>query len=216
MILTHEFPVEASLDRVWRLLNEVEDVVPCMPGATYDGRDGDGYNVSMKVKIGAISSHFKGTARFLEQDDVTHTTVIRGVGKDKNGRGGATATVKAELEPLSPDRTRVVVKTDLAMTGPLAQFGSGVIADIASLLISQFTANLHREVLGRPTDGEPASPSAVPAVDNTGIHKIPDAKEETAADLGPILSAIVVRYALKWIAIPAGFLFLGWLIGRSY
>src|SRR5262245_47110948 len=125
MMLTHEFSVEAPVDQVWLLVNELQNVVPCMPGAAYDGCDGDDHKVSMKVKIGAITSHFKGTARFMEKDEATHTAVVRGVGKDSTGKGAASATVSANLSALSPERTRVVVKTELSMTGRLAQFGSG-------------------------------------------------------------------------------------------
>lgn len=214
MTLTNEFPIEAPIDRVWLLLNEIESVVPCMPGAAYEGRDGDDHKVSMKVKIGAISSHFNGTARFLEQNDVTHTAVVRGVGKDKNGKGAANATVMAKLEPLSAERTHVVVKTDLSMTGPLAQFGSGVIADIASVLILQFTANLHRQVLSRQVAGPPATTAALSAPE--GTRGAAQAGPQAAADLGAIVGPVALKYALKWIAVPLGFLVLGWLIGRSY
>ena len=216
MTLTNEFPIEAPVDRVWLLLNEIESVVPCVPGAAYDGRDGDDHKVSVKVKIGAISSHFNGTARFIAQDDVTHTAVVRGVGKDKNGKGAATATVTAKLEPLSPQRTHVVVTTDLSMTGPLAQFGSGVIADIASVLISQFTANLHREVLSRPDTGKQRPASTAPISDAAGTRDVVHARPQAAADLGSIVGSVALKYALKWIALPLGFLVLGWLIGRSH
>lgn len=220
MILTHEFPVEAPVDRVWSLLNELENVVPCMPGAAYDGRDGDDYKISMKVKIGVITSHFKGSARFLEKDDVTHTAVVRGAGKDNFGKGAATATMTAKLEELSPSRTRVVVKTDLAMTGPLAQFGSGIISDIASLLISQFTANLHREVLARWGTGKAVPAGALAGPDTERTREVvsagAQAAEQPALDVGSIVGSVALKYALKWIAMPLGFLFLGWLIGRSY
>jgi uncharacterized protein len=215
MTLTHEFPIEAPVGRVWLLLNELERVVPCMPGAAYDGREGDQHNVSMKVKIGAITSLFKGSARFLQKDDVNHTAVVRGVGKDSGGKGSATATMTARLEALSPDRTRVVVNTDLSMTGPLAQFGGGVIADIASVLISQFTVNLHREILARPKSDETVQTSAVPAAVEAP-NRIVHAKEQTAADLGSVVGTVALKHALKWVALPLGFLILGWLIGRSY
>jgi carbon monoxide dehydrogenase subunit G len=214
MILTNEFPVEAPVCRVWLLLSELENVVPCMPGAAYHGRDGDDHEVSMKVKIGAINSHFKGTARFIERDEATHTAVVRGVGKDHGGKGSAAATVTARLEPLSAERTRVIIKTDLSMTGRLAQFGSGVISDIAALLISQFTDNLHRKVIARP--GVSESPAATIAASPKGSARGVQAQEQTAVDLGPVVGFVALKYALKWIVMPLGFLFLGWLIGRYY
>ena len=216
MILTHEVSIDASIDRVWLLFNELESVVPCMPGAAYDGLDGDDHKVSMKVKIGAITTNFKGTARFIELDSATHTAVIRGAGKDSGGKGAAAAMVTAKLDPVSPTRTRVVVETDLSMTGPLAQFGSGVIADIASVLISQFTSNLHRKILTQSNEENVAAISATGAVAAAGEDKSIRAREQDPADLGSVVGSIALKYAFRWIAVPLVFFVLGWLVGRSY
>lgn len=152
MILTNEFVVEAPVDRAWGLLDEVESIISCMPGAAYIGRDGDDHKVSIRVKVGAISANFQGTVRFLEKNEAARTTRIRGVGKDLGGKATATATISVKLEPLPSARTKFLVETDLALTGRLAQFGGGVIADIASRLIEQFTQNLHAAVIARSAE----------------------------------------------------------------
>lgn len=213
MILKNEFPIEASIDRVWSLVNEIERLVPCMPGAAYEGRNGEDYDVSMKVKIGAITSHFNGALTFLERDDATHTAIVRGVGKDKNGKGAATATVTTKLEALSAERTRVVVNTDLSMTGRLAQFGSGVISDIASLLIKQFSDNLHREVLARSSVGEGSGATAAAIAEKMAETKQP--REQAPIDLGPVVGSVGLKYLQK-LVVPIVCLLIGWLIGRVY
>ncbi len=216
MILTNEFLVEAPVDRVWGLLDELESVVTCMPGAAYLGRDRDDNKVSMKVKVGAINSHFQGTVRFLEKNVSTHTAVIRGSGKDVGGKAWATATIVAKLEPGLSTRTKVIVKTDLTLTGRLAQFGGGVIADIASRLIAQFTDNLHRAVVARSGVAQ-SHPSATKAdcVSQANTEVIA-AKEPAALDLGTVVGAIAARRALRYIVMPVGFFVLGWLIGKFF
>ena len=216
MILTNEFGVEASVDRVWLLLNELENVIPCMPGAAYHGRDGDDEKVSMKIKIGAISSHFHGTARFLEKNEAAHVVVMRGTGQDHGGKASAVATVIAKLEPLSPDRTRVTVNTDLSITGRLAQFGGGVIADIASLLISQFTENLHQKIISRPSVVGTVTPVITSCANTNSNTQAAPVEEAPALDLAPMVAAVSLKYALNWVVLPVGLLLIGWLIGRSY
>ncbi len=215
MILSNEFLVKASIDRVWGLLDDLENVIPCMPGARYIGRDGEDNKASIKVKVGAISLHFQGTVRFLEKNETTHVAVVRGVGKDLGGNSSATATIVARLEALSPESTRVVVETDLAMTGRLAQFGGGMIADISSRLISQFTDNLHRAIVARPNVSDfPETVNATTPASEGNTNKAMRAEAPAALDLGSLLGPIVLRYALKYVAVPVGFVALGWLLGR--
>jgi uncharacterized protein len=216
MMLTNEFLVEAPVDRVWGLLDELESVVACMPGAAYIGRDGDNNKVSMKVKVGAISSHFQGTVRFVEKNESTHTAVIRGNGKDVGGKASATATIIAKLEPLPSTRTKVLVETDLVLTGRLAQFGGGVIADIASRMIAQFTANLHRAVIAGSSVTDSHSSAMARDRDITANTEAIATKEPAPLDLGTVIGAIALRRALRYVAMPVGFFVVGWLIGKFF
>jgi len=215
MILTNEFAVDASVERVWALLDDLENVVPCMPGSSYDGLSGDDHKVSLRVKVGAISTHFRGTVRFLERDKSTHTVVVLGVAKDSGGKGSGTATVVAKLAELTPNSTRVTVETDLAMTGRVAQFGGGVMADISSRLISQFTENLHRAIIAAPNclafGNASAAGASEPQSSPIGIAR---AEERAALELSSVIGPVVATYALKYVAVPAGLILLGWLAGR--
>ena len=56
------------------------------------------------------------------------------------------ATVTATLTP-SDSGTVVHIDTDLNVTGKVAQFGRGVMADVSSKLLGQFAQNLERDVL---------------------------------------------------------------------
>lgn len=165
MILNNDFVVDAPAAQAWSLLTDLERVASCLPGAALDGRDGDDYVGGMKIKVGPIAAQFRGTARFLEQDDTRHSAVIQAAGKDPKGQASAQATISARLEP-EGERTRVVVDTDLAISGRMAQFGRGAIADISVKLLDQFARNLGAEIAagGQPAAAPtPPTPSHVPA-----------------------------------------------------
>lgn len=157
MLLTNEFVIDAGIDEAWALLTDLERIAPCMPGAALEGRDGDDFIGGVKIKVGPIGAHFKGSARFIQKDDDAKSAVILGAGKDPKGQASANAKIHARLESISPTSTKVLIDTDLDISGRMAQFGRGAIADVSNRLIGQFTQNLSREIQG---GAAPAAPSA--------------------------------------------------------
>jgi len=149
MELTNEFRVAVPVETAWDLLTDVERIAPCMPGAQLQEIEGDEYRGVVKVKVGPITAQYKGAAQFESRDDVAHTAVIKGSGRDTRGQGNASATITMRLEP-DGTGTVVAVSTDLAITGKVAQFGRGVMADVSAKLLAQFVANLERDVLSEP------------------------------------------------------------------
>src|SRR5439155_7956335 len=108
--------------------------------------EGDEYRGTVKVKVGPITAQYKGKATFAERDDATHKAVLRAEGRETRGQGNASATITATLSP-DGDGTRVSVVTDLTVTGRLAQFGLGVLADVSAKLLDQFAECLESTVL---------------------------------------------------------------------
>jgi uncharacterized protein len=203
MILANEFVVQAPVEKVWALLDDLEKIVPCMPGASFLGRNGDEHKVAIKIKVGVIATHFQGSVRFAEKDPLCHTARIEGAGKDTGGKAAASATILVELEDLARQATRVRLETDLALTGKLAQFGSGVIGDISARIISQFADNLHRAV-----DASPVDAAAAPASQDAGVSPQPQAPP---LDVGPIVAPIARNLALKYVLVPVAAFMAGWL-----
>ena len=142
MDLQNSFVVPSDIDTAWKQLQDVEGLAPCMPGATLTSHDGDDFTGSVKVKLGPVSMVFAGQARFVSKDEETHTVVIEGAGKETKGTGTAKGLVTAVLVQEAPDRTRVDVSTEITITGKAAQFGRGVMQDVAGRIIDQFSANL--------------------------------------------------------------------------
>jgi carbon monoxide dehydrogenase subunit G len=166
MELTNAFDVHAPIDRTWRTLTDIELIAPCMPGAQLTEVDGDTYKGSVKIKVGPITAQFKGEASFVEQDEDAHRAVLRAQGRDTGGKGNANATITAHLEPAGADGTRVSITTDLAISGRVAQFGRGALADVSTKLLDQFVACLETDVLSgkvdqveAPVPAEPSAPS---------------------------------------------------------
>ena len=97
--LLNEFVVNRPIEETWAVLTDVERIAPCMPGATLEEIEGDLYRGVVKVKLGAISTAFRGQANFVERDDVNHRAVLHGEGRDTTGKGNADAMITATLTP---------------------------------------------------------------------------------------------------------------------
>jgi carbon monoxide dehydrogenase subunit G len=155
--LSDEFTVSLPVDRAFAVLTDVERIAPCLPGAELQEIDGDEYRGVVKVKVGPITAQYKGVAHFLERDPTTRRVVLRAEGRDTRGQGNASATVTATMEPVG-EGTRVSVVTDLTITGKVAQFGRGVLAEVSSKLLGQFVECLEATVAAdAPESGESAS-----------------------------------------------------------
>jgi carbon monoxide dehydrogenase subunit G len=170
MEIEDSFRVDLPVEEAWRVLLDIERIAPCLPGAQLQEIEGDEYRGVVKVKVGPITAQYKGAARLEEVDDASHTATIVGNGRDTRGQGNASATIRMTLAE-DGDGTRVDIVTDLSITGKVAQFGRGVMADVSTKLLQQFAENLERDVLSAPaTDdvvdlSEADGPSAEPAGD---------------------------------------------------
>jgi uncharacterized protein len=190
MKLENEFRVDVPVEEAWRVLLDVERIAPCMPGAQLQEVEGDEYRGIVKVKVGPITAQYKGVARITESDDANHRAVIRAEGRDTRGQGNASASATAVLQP-DGEGTRVSIDSDVTITGKVAQFGRGVIADVSAKLLDQFVACLERDVLSS-AGGPPASNE----VADSGEARTIDAPEAEPVDLlrtagAPVLKRVV-------------------------
>jgi len=175
MELSNEFRVDLPPSDAWAVLTDVERIAPCMPGAQLQEVEGDEYRGIVKVKVGPITAQYKGAATFIERDEANHKVVLRAEGRDTRGQGNANATITATLTP-DGEGTRVSVVTDLTVTGKVAQFGRGVMADVSAKLLGQFVECLHTTVLA-PDAASPAAEEAAVIADQTPAAAAPPAPE---------------------------------------
>lgn len=187
MELINEFEVDAPLDVVWSVLTDVERIAPCLPGAQLQEVEGDEYRGVVKVKVGPITAQYKGAASFVEKDDAGYRAVLRAEGRDTRGTGNAAADITAEMAPTATG-TLVTVTTDLKVTGKVAQFGRGVMADVSKKLMGQFADNLSELLEQVQPDSEPAldgpasAEVSLPGQAEEQVRVI-DAPEAAAVDL---------------------------------
>ena len=149
--LLNEFTVHRPIAETWKVLTNVELIAPCMPGAALEEIEGDVFRGVVKVKLGAISTAFKGQANFVERDDTAHRAVLKGEGRDTTGKGNASALITAQLESIDDATTKCVVETDLHITGKVAQFGRGIMGDVSKKLMNQFATNLNTMLDQQPS-----------------------------------------------------------------
>ena len=210
--LLNEFTVNRPIDETWSVLTDVERIAPCMPGAQLQEIEGDVYRGLVKVKLGAISTSFKGQASFTERDDDAHRAVLKAEGRDTGGKGNADAMITATLESVSPEVTKCVVSTDLRVTGKVAQFGRGIMADVSKKLMGQFATNLNTmldEQGGTPSTDDvaptpaeapeaAAAPAAAPDPATNGAAAAPTVRKIEGPAAEPVeLSGLAGKAVLK-------------------
>jgi uncharacterized protein len=220
MELTQTFTVPVPIETAWKALNDPERIAPCMPGASLESVAGDSFTGSVKIKLGPIGLSYRGTARFVDVDPATRTVVIEGSGKDAKGNGSASATVTARLTE-DAGTTTVATTTDLNITGKPAQFGRGVMNDVANKIVAQFAGNL--ATLLTSEEAAPAAAAAEPtqAAVAAATSPAPVARPAVAAPAAAELDAFALlgisptlRRRLTAALVLADVFVLGWAIGR--
>jgi carbon monoxide dehydrogenase subunit G len=161
--LNNEFEVDRPIDETWVVLTDVERIAPCLPGAQLEEIEGDEYRGVVKIKVGPITAQYKGKATFVEKDEAARRAVLRAEGRDSRGQGNASALITAQLTENGSGGTNVTVNTDLTVTGKVAQFGRGVMAEVSEKLLRQFVTNLEARVLSEDGSGTPRAAAAPPA-----------------------------------------------------
>ena len=208
MDLNHEFIVNVPVNDAWVILTDLERIAPCLPGAQLTEVEGDTYRGQVKVKVGPIVAQFKGQASFVSRDDVAHTASLKGEGRDTTGKGTASAIITAHLTAMTPTSTKCTVVTELTISGKVAQFGRGALADVSDKLLAQFSENLNHLLASAPAATTATAATAVAAAVNPEIRKIESAEVAPLDLLGtagaPILKrAIPVVVALIVVVIAA-------------
>ncbi len=171
------------------MITDVERIAPCLPGAQLQEIEGDVYRGIVKIKLGSVTPQFKGQASFIERDDAAHTATLKAEGRDTGGRGNASAEIAAQAESLSPTSTRVVVTTDLHITGKVAQFGRGIIGDVSKKLMAQFAGNLNTMLDAEPDGANGDAPAAEAEATDTKAATDPSPAESALGSDTPRAAA---------------------------
>ena len=158
----NSFEVPLRPAEAWPLLMDIRRIAPCMPGAEVtDVVDDTTYKGRIAVRLGPVALAFAGVVKLEEIDGVNYRARVKAQGSDAKGRGAANATAAFRLEPVAGG-SKVLVHTDLSLSGAVAQYGRGVgiIQATAAQIMSQFAANLKAQIAAQPAAAAPEAPAA--------------------------------------------------------
>ncbi len=166
MEFDNSFDVPLPPAQAWALLMDIPRIAPCMPGAELtEIVDPQNYKGKISVRLGPVALAFAGRVAFDRIDEASRTARVTAQGSDAKGRGGANAAATFRIEP-SGDGARVLIHTDLTLSGAVAQYGRGVgmIQSTAAQIIGQFASNLRARLAdGVPQETKPISGLSVMA-----------------------------------------------------
>ncbi|WP_127782999.1 SRPBCC family protein [Rhodococcus sp. X156] len=219
MKLENVITVPAPPEQVFALINDVERVASCVPGATLTGKDGDAYVGGVKVKVGPVSAAYNGKIRFLSVDDATRRLTMEGKGADSHGNGDAQAHIALAVDPVEGG-SQLRVDTDLVISGKIVAFGKGAIVAVSNKIMAQFATNLAAMLQG---DAAGSDASAVAPVAGAPVAAVAQGAPVAAAApvSGGELNALSMLppEALKVARIAGIFvagMFEGWLVSRAF
>jgi carbon monoxide dehydrogenase subunit G len=146
MLIRNDFEVAEPVEKVWRFFDDIPQVASCLPGAELtEDLGGDKYAGRVAVRMGPVRLQFAGTAEITERDEAARRVAVHAAGAEEKGRGQASMVVTATLSRAGAG-TRVDVTQDLQLAGAAAQYGRGMIADVTSVLMRDFSANMQDRI----------------------------------------------------------------------
>jgi len=195
------FVVRSSPEKVWSFLIDPERVARCLPGAAITGKlDDRTWQGTMTVKVGPVSSSYKGKVAFEKLDPSSRTAEIVAQGQDVRGRGGADLRLTSTLAQKAPGETEVTTTSRVNITGILAQMGRGMVQDVSEQMFQIFSQRVRAELeSAAPAVASAAAPAAAPAAPLPGAA--PSRPE--ALDVGALGARAALRAPVVWIAVGA-------------
>lgn len=202
MKLSNEFTVAVPLERAWETLLDIERVAGFLPGATIEPSSEEGvYRGKMKVKVGPMVVNYEGTARLTNADESEHVADIAVQARDTKGQGTASAVIHNRLVPHDTG-TRVIAETDLSITGRQAQFGRGIMQDVAGRMLDDFAHRFEAYLLSGDGEQPEADAASEPAPASAESANGAGTAGDEALDLGSVVfrTPAVQRAAVALLA----------------
>jgi carbon monoxide dehydrogenase subunit G len=163
MLIKNDFEVAAPIEKVWAFFDDIPQVAGCLPGTELTSDLGDDkYEGRVAIRMGPVRLQFDGTAKITERDEAAKRVVIHANGADEKGRAQASMVVTATLAQAGRG-TKVDVVQDLELSGAAAQYGRGMISDVSSVLMRDFSANMAARIDAAERGETPAQAAGAPA-----------------------------------------------------
>lgn len=204
------FVVNAAPDAVWSFLVDLPRVARCLPGAAIGERlDERTSTGTMTIKVGPVSSTYRGKVVFERLDAGARTAELSASGQDVRGKGGADLRLTSSLKALPGGQTEVTAVSLVNVTGILAQMGRGMIQDVSDEMFQIFSERMRAELesggaaAGGGAGERPAAASpAAPAVAGPGGSAPATAAPAEALDAAALGARVARRSAARWARRP--------------
>jgi carbon monoxide dehydrogenase subunit G len=135
------FPLAATAESAWLLLQDIETVAGCMPGAKITERiDETHYKGAITVRLGPATMAFKGEIEVLNLDTATRSLHMVGKGSDATGTSAASMDLTAAVQATG-DTCELAGKSEVTMSGKAASLGGRLMGPVADQMLKQFVAN---------------------------------------------------------------------------
>ncbi len=173
MEIVQKFALNAPPQRVWTFLTDPYQIASCLPGATITEKiDDRTYTGTMTVKIGPVLARYNGKIRFERLDPKTQEAEIVTQGQEVKGKGSAEMRMLIHLSPLEGGGTEATILSQVKIIGLLAQFGRGMISDVADQIFQQFTARLKGTLEAGTPMAEPPTPARAQPVNALSLGSL--------------------------------------------
>lgn len=140
--LNKVFPIDASSDEAWALLEDIEEVVECMPGAEItEMTDTTEFKGKVKVKLGPVSVAFSGDTTVDVVDATERRIHLVAKGQDSKGSSSVNMDLTAFIKVNESDVTELVGEAKVTVNGKLASFGGRMMTQVANQILAQFADN---------------------------------------------------------------------------
>lgn len=156
--LARTFPMPAPAPQAWELLQDVERVAGCMPGAKLSERtDERHYKGSVAVRFGPANMSFRGEVEVVSLEPASRTLRLIGKGTDTSGGSGASLDLTVRIDAVDDSSSNLVGNSEVSMSGKAAAFGARMAEAVAEQVLTQFGANFAAELKTRQTAAATAS-----------------------------------------------------------
>jgi carbon monoxide dehydrogenase subunit G len=190
--ITEEMRVDVPMEVAWAFVTDARRVAACMPGAEIvEQVDEKTFIGKAKVRLGAITTSYKGQVVFAEVDPAAHTMRLTGEGRETGG-GTARGSLDVRLSEAAEGGTELLFEVRVELTGKVLQMGRGMIKGVSAQLFKQFSANAKAQLTAGEGAGDhaPAPPS--------------DEALAVGSLLGRTLWQMVVNFFRRLFGRPAG------------
>lgn len=179
--LEKTFPMPASAEATWALLQDIEAVAGCMPGAKITERiDDRHYKGTIAVKLGPASLSFRGDIEVKAIEASTRTLQLFAKGTDTTGGSGASMDLTARVEAGDAATCQLMGTSEVSVSGKAATFGARVMGPVSDQVMNKFAANFAAKVqtmqpqAAAETEAGAAAPAAAapPAVEAKPLNAL--------------------------------------------